>query len=127
MNQTSNYLTVELVNKAIDEIAQTHKSFDLENILRLCGVVGLGETELAAFLLRCIKSGLLKKKDPMYGEMIMDSIKKSQVLDKLELPNNNSKLLSEINDETSNTSVQSASNDSKMCKFEVLLCFILVL
>ena len=188
VNRMSNYLTVELVNKIIDEIDQTHKSFSLDNILKKCAVaelVGLSEAELAAFLVKCIKNGLLKKEDPMYGEMLMYSIKKSQVLDKLrvdeityrkvisalkvlmkeaslspelmliglkdqfkllqshnlvsfndllrnrllkegfllELPNDHFKLLCEINDETSNTSVQSASNNySKICKFWLSLC-----
>lgn len=173
VNRTSNYLTVESVNRIIDEIDQTHKSFSLANILQQSGAVGLGETELASFLVKCIENGLLKKKDPIYGKMIMYTIKKSQVLDRLrideityqkvisalkvllkdaalspelmliglkdkfkllyahnlvsfndlirnrllkegflqELPNNNFKLLLEINDETSNTSVQSASSE----------------
>lgn len=173
LNRMSNYLSVDMVNRIIDEIDQAHKSFSLALMLQQCGTAGLSECELASFLVKVIDNRLLKKKDPIYEKMIMYSIKKSQLLNQLaideityqkvitalkmllkdgaltpehmlnglkekfkllsahnlvsfndlirsrllkegflrELPNNHFKLLPEIIDETSNTSVQSASSE----------------
>lgn len=81
VNRTSNYLTVQKVNDAIDQICQTTKNFSLSSILSNIDAVGLTVNELAAFLNKCCNLDLLTAKDVCSDE-IRNSITKNKLLDR---------------------------------------------